>query len=172
MTATLEKTAADHLVEDIASFHDDPLGFVKYVFPWGEGDLEGHTGPDTWQEELLKDVGRHIQEGEGKSYQHACASGHGIGKGAVTAWLILHQMACRKNLNGVVTANTKQQLETKTWRELALWHSRSIIKPWFEWTATKFYHVYYGWGLSYTCTLHTNALSNIRIVPLLLFHVK
>ena len=138
---TKNKTAADHLVEDIESFHNDPLGFVKYIFAWGEGDLEGHTGPDTWQAELLEDVGRHIREGDGKAYQSAIASGHGIGKGAVTAWLILHQMACRKNLNGVVTANTKQQLETKTWRELALWHSRSMIKSWFEWTATKFYHV-------------------------------
>ena len=138
---TKNKTAADHLVEDIESFHDDPLGFVQYVFAWGEGDLEGHTGPDKWQAELLEDVGRHISEGEGRSYQHACASGHGIGKGALTSWLILHQMCCRKNLNGVVTANTKQQLETKTWRELALWHSRSLVKSWFEWTATKFYHV-------------------------------
>ena len=65
--ATTGKTAADHLVEDIASFHDDPLGFVRYVFPWGEGDLEGQTGPDTWQAELLEDVGRHIREGEGRA---------------------------------------------------------------------------------------------------------
>ena len=136
-----EKTAADHLVEDIASFRDDPLGFVKYVFPWGKGDLADHTGPDKWQAELLEDVGRHIREGDGAAYQSCTASGHGCGKGAVTAWLILHQMACRKNLNGIVTANTQMQLQTKTWRELALWHSRSIIKPWFEWTATKFYHV-------------------------------
>jgi hypothetical protein len=141
MTVAAAPQLGQELVQDIASFHDDPLGFVKYVFPWGEGDLEGQSGPDIWQAELLEDIGKHIREGEGRSYQSAVASGHGIGKGAVTAWILLHQMACRKNLNGVVTANTKQQLETKTWRELALWHSRSIIKPWFEWTATKFYHV-------------------------------
>ena len=141
MTVAVAPQLGQELVQDIASFHDDPLGFVKYVFPWGEGDLEGQSGPDIWQAELLEDIGKHIREGEGRSYQSAVASGHGIGKGAVTAWILLHQMACRKNLNGVVTANTKQQLETKTWRELALWHSRSIIKPWFEWTATKFYHV-------------------------------
>ena len=141
MTVAVAPLLGQELVQDIASFHDDPLGFVKYVFPWGEGDLEGQSGPDIWQAELLEDIGKHIREGEGRSYQSAVASGHGIGKGAVTAWILLHQMACRKNLNGVVTANTKQQLETKTWRELALWHSRSIIKPWFEWTATKFYHV-------------------------------
>ena len=28
-----EKTAADHLVEDIASFRDDPLGFVNTFSP-------------------------------------------------------------------------------------------------------------------------------------------
>ena len=33
------------------------------------------------------------------------------------------------------------QLKTKTWRELAVWHKRSLIKDWFEWTATKFYHI-------------------------------
>ena len=140
-TQTAEKNYAEHIARKVAALHDDPLTFVKLVFPWGEGDLEGHTGPDAWQAELLEDVGRHMREGEGKSYQAATSSGHGIGKGAVTAWLILWNMCCRKNLNGVVTANTKQQLETKTWRELALWHSRSIIKPMFEWTATKFFHV-------------------------------
>ena len=141
MTIMTAPPLGQELVQDIAQFADDPLGFVKYVFPWGEGDLLGHTGPDDWQEDLLNDIGEHIRTGEGKAYQCSTASGHGIGKGAVTAWMVMHQMATRKNLNGVVTANTKQQLETKTWRELALWHSRSIIKPWFEWTATKFYHV-------------------------------
>ena len=142
-TVADNKTGANYLIEDVASFYDDPLGFVQYVFPWGEGDLEGCSGPDIWQAELLKDIGEAIKAGDGRAFQSAIASGHGIGKGAVTAWIILHQMCCRKNLNGVVTANTKQQLETKTWRELALWHNRSIIKPWFEWTATKFYHVEY-----------------------------
>jgi hypothetical protein len=139
--ATGEKNYAELIAHKVGELYDDPLKFVQLIFPWGEGDLEGHTGPDVWQAELLEDVGRHMREGDGRAYQSAIASGHGIGKGAVTAWLILHQMACRKNLNGVVTANTKQQLETKTWRELALWHSRSLIKPMFEWTATKFYHV-------------------------------
>ena len=111
MTVAVAPQLGQELVQDIASFHDDPLGFVKYVFPWGEGDLEGQSGPDIWQAELLEDIGKHIREGEGRSYQSAVASGHGIGKGAVTAWILLHQMACRKNLNGVVTANTKQQLE-------------------------------------------------------------
>jgi hypothetical protein len=40
----------------------------------------------------------------------------------------------------VVTANTKTQLETKTWRELAKWHKLMLNAHWFEWTASKFYY--------------------------------
>jgi hypothetical protein len=41
----------------------------------------------------------------------------------------------------VVTANTETQLNTKTWREVAKWHKLLINRGWFEWTATKFFHV-------------------------------
>jgi hypothetical protein len=138
---TKKKTPEQQTQEDIASFYDDPLGFVLYVFEWNTGELVGHTGPDEWQRDLLEAIGEWVRDGAGVALQEATASGHGIGKGAVSAWIILWAMATRKDLNGVVTANTKPQLETKTWRELALWHNRCFIKPWFEWTATKFYHV-------------------------------
>jgi hypothetical protein len=55
--------------------------------------------------------------------------------------VILWAMSTRPHLNGVVTANTQTQLETKTWRELSIWHKRAINAHWFEWTATKFYQV-------------------------------
>jgi len=38
------------LSQDVARFYADPLGFVRYVFPWGHGLLAHHTGPDIWQE--------------------------------------------------------------------------------------------------------------------------
>jgi len=60
---------------------------------------------------------------------------------AITAWLILWAMSTRPHLNGVVTANTLNQLSTKTWRELAVWHKRAINASWFQWTATRFSHV-------------------------------
>lgn len=59
---------------------------------------------------------------------------------AETAWIILWAMSTRPQLAGWVTANTKAQLQSKTWRELALWHKRAINAHWFEWTATRFYH--------------------------------
>lgn len=59
---------------------------------------------------------------------------------ADVAWLILWAMSTRPHINGVVTANTFPQLNTKTWRELAVWHKRAINGGWFQWTATKFFH--------------------------------
>ncbi len=39
------------LVEDIASFTHDPLGYALYAFPWGEpgSELEDSEGPRDWQ---------------------------------------------------------------------------------------------------------------------------
>ena len=49
-------------------------------------------------------------------------------------------MSTRPHPEIVVTANTKPQLETKTWREVAKWHNLSHNRHWFTHTATRFYH--------------------------------
>lgn len=125
------------LEEHIAAFADNPLGFVLFAFDWGNGDLTGQTGPDAWQEDILRLIGDKcltIPE----ALRVAVASGHGIGKSALVAWIIIWFASTRPHCNGVVTANTRNQLIGKTWRELALWHKRSINAHWFDWTATKF----------------------------------
>lgn len=134
--------AEKQLAEDISGFYADPLGFVLYAFPWGVPGtaLEDHDGPDQWQAAQLDRVGRAIQEDPLTTIQEATASGHGIGKSAETSWVILWAMSTRPDLAGVVTANTQNQLKSKTWRELALWHKRAINGHWFEWTATRFFH--------------------------------
>lgn len=139
------------LVNDIAEFYADPLGYVLYAFPWGEkgGPLEDFDGPDAWQREQLAAVGKAIQENPETTIQEAIASGHGIGKSAETSWVILWAMSTRPHLAGWVTANTQSQLKSKTWRELSVWHKRAINAHWFEWTATRFFHVEHQttWGL-------------------------
>lgn len=136
-----QKNFDAELAEDIAEFYDDPLGFVHYIFPWGEGDLEGQDGPDTWQADQLIRVGDRFRDDPECTVREAIASGHGIGKSAEVAWVILWAMSTRPHLNGVITANTTTQLSTKTWRELAVWHKRAVNAHWFKWTATKFFHV-------------------------------
>jgi len=129
------------LVKDIAQFYDDPYGYVLYAFPWGEPgtDLEEHDGPDEWQRELLLKIRDALKADPMANIQSAIASGHGIGKGACTAWVVLWAMSTRVDLAGWVTANTQNQLKGKTWRELSLWHQRAINGHWFTWTATRFY---------------------------------
>jgi hypothetical protein len=141
--ATKEPTAAEletQLEEHIAEFVDDPLGFVLWAYPWGEGDLAGETGPDEWQSDLLREIGEKCLTCEG-ALRIAVAAGHGVGKSTLIAWIMQWLMSTRPDFNGVCTANTAAQLKTKTWRELSIWHKRLINAHWFEWTATKFCHV-------------------------------
>ena len=134
------------LITDMGSMYDDPLGFVCYAYPWGApGPLEGETGPDRWQAAVLKRLGEAIREGTSltEAIRVAVASGHGIGKTTLIAWLIQWFMSTREFPQVVVTASTQTQLSTKTWREVAKWHRMLINAHWFKWTATKFYHVDY-----------------------------
>ena len=60
-------------IGDVASnFHDDPVGFVRFVLG---------AEPDTWQADVMNDIAG--------NQRVAVASGHGIGKTALIAWLIL-----------------------------------------------------------------------------------
>ena len=117
----------------------DPLGFVHFAYPWGEpGLLENETGPDELQSQKLREIGAAMQ-GSTDPVNFAVRSGHGIGKTTWLAWVQHWFISTRPHPQIVVTANTKVQLEAKTWRELAKWHNMSIHKHWFQYTATKFY---------------------------------
>ena len=116
----------------------DPLRFVQFAFPWGEGELADHQGPDDWQVDLLKAIRDGLITAQ-TAVQIAVASGHGIGKSAFVAWIILWAISTFEDTRGVVTANTDTQLRTKTWPELTKWHRRCICKHWFEVTATAIY---------------------------------
>lgn len=134
--------AEQKLQECISEFVFDPLGFVRFVIPWGEpGPLEHQTGPDVWQEKILKEIGEQLKADKDEAVNIATTSGHGIGKSALVAWLILWFISTRPHPQIVVTANTREQLLKKTFRELAVWHKKAIHSHWFKWTATKFYHV-------------------------------
>ena len=80
------------LVHWLASVSNDPYAYVMGAFPWGEPGtrLEKFSGPETWQEEKLKLVRDLLATGMAAStaIQIATASGHGVGKSALVAWLI------------------------------------------------------------------------------------
>ena len=125
-----------NLIEELAEFSDDPLGFVLFSFPWGEpGELETVGGPEPWQVDILEDLGRGVLT-LGEAIQLARTSGHGIGKSACVSWIILWAISTFSDTKGVVTANTENQLKTKTWVELAKWYRLFIGREYFKMTAT------------------------------------
>lgn len=130
------------LVADVAACVNDPLLFVRTMFPWGvKGTLLEHEdGPDDWHVEILTMVAEDLAKGVSVdgALRYAVASGHGVGKTALVAWIILWFMSTRPNPQIVVTANTVSQLTTKTWRELAKWHRLVRNAGWFAWSAQKF----------------------------------
>ena len=140
----MAKLGERDLLEDIVSLSQDPLSFVYYVFRWDEGELEGYDGPRKWQTAYLKRLGERLRAGEVNAYEairEAVCSGHGCGKSALVAWIILWAMSTFEDCRGIVTANTENQLKGKTWPELAKWHRLSINSHWFKFTATALYSI-------------------------------
>lgn len=135
------------LQEDIAPFYDDPLGFVLYAFPWGQPHtrLEEETGPDTWQIEVLTLIRDRVQAGldikDALPIMIAVASGHGIGKTALIAWIIIWFIVTREHPEIIVTAGKQEQLSGKTWREVAKWVKMCICGHWLHHTATKLEYI-------------------------------
>ena len=126
------------LVELASDCYADPLEFVRIAFPWGKGPLAAHDGPDVWQIEFLEQWGAEIEQrgftgsGSVSPILMGRSSGHGIGKSALVAWAILFLSTTRPHVRGTVTASTAPQLATKTWPELAKWHSMCLWRDWFE----------------------------------------
>lgn len=123
------------LLADMGKMSRDPYKFVLYAFPWGEGELAGQSGPDEWQTKVLKAVRDGIMS-LSQALRYAVASGHGVGKSALVAWLLIWAMATHENTRGVVTANTEAQLRTKTWPELSKWYRLCVVRHWFTLEAT------------------------------------
>lgn len=133
---------AEFLTNSVA----DPVYFVYGAFAWGEGTLkptprDPDPGPDVWQLEILcaiRDGHLSLED----ALKIAVASGHGIGKSALIAWIVLWFINCKPHCNGIVTANTSKQLKGKTWREIGVWLARlrPDLKELWVMTATQLYH--------------------------------
>ena len=140
---TAYDTMDEMLAHELEQFIDDPYGWVLWAFDWGHGDLEGFDGPDEWQAEFLREWGEQIRERGFNGVdpvdpiRFSTASGHGIGKSAISSWIILFIMSTRPRAKGIVTANTGEQLRTKTWSELGKWRQRCIVGHWFEYNNGK-----------------------------------
>ncbi len=135
-----ELETLDQLIDAIAEFEHDPYAYVLFAYPWGEGALKDHAGPEPWQVQVLKEIRDGLLT-PSEAIQIAVASGHGVGKSALVAWIIDWGMTTKVDTRGVVTANTENQLKTKTWAELEKWHRLSAYKSFFQLEATSYHSV-------------------------------
>jgi hypothetical protein len=110
------------VVDWLASVRNDPLAFVMGAFPWKTPGtiLENAEGPDTWQRDILELVRLGLLD-LNTAIKIAVASGHGIGKSCLVAWLIMWAFMTFPDTRGRVTAGTEAQLKTTTWAELGKW---------------------------------------------------
>lgn len=130
-------SAAYDLVELVARYADDPLGYSRVMYPWGEGDFNGSEGPREWQADILNSIKNHLQsENKFQPLKIAVASGRGIGKSALIGMVCQWAMSTCVDTKIVVTANTDRQLRTKTWPEISKWFRRAANGHWFRSTAT------------------------------------
>lgn len=134
------------ITDDLSRFYADPLGYVMYSFPWDTNSaiqmvelsepyksrFGSKFGPDRWACQFLDDLGEEIRDRQfdGRNsvpaIRFTTASGHGIGKSAMVSWLIKFILDTRPFAKGVITANTSEQLRTKTWSEVGKWNDMSI----------------------------------------------
>ena len=122
---------------------DDPLAFVRLAFPWGQENtpIARFKGPRKWQRDFLQEVAEHVKANKGRvdpqMLRSAVASGRGIGKSALVAWLTLWFLSTRIGGTTVISANSEAQLRSVTWAELVKWHAMALNSHWFEVSATR-----------------------------------
>lgn len=106
---------ADSLAELLADWAEDPLLFVTEAL--------GAT-PEPWQAEALQALPQRKRL--------AIRSGHGIGKSALLAWLVIWFGVTRQDGKIPVTAPTSHQLEDILLAEVRKWLDRMRARGW-EW---------------------------------------
>ncbi|MDD4986809.1 MAG: phage terminase large subunit, partial [Dehalococcoidales bacterium] len=106
--------------DGVRHYLHSPADFVRDIL---------HADPTPQQVEILESVR--------SSTAIAARSGHGIGKTAVEAWIILWFITLHPFAKVPCTAPTGHQLEDILWPEVNYWLQRSEIKRQIAWTKTR-----------------------------------
>lgn len=83
--------------------------------------------PDEWQSEMLEAYGR-------RERRISVRSGHGVGKSACVAWIIVHHFVTEFPQKTAITAPTTKQMFAVLWPEVAKWLLKcpSFVQDVFE----------------------------------------
>lgn len=117
--AAKAKVNSRQLAEALLSYADDPVGFAEDILkfkPWGRQ--------------------REAAEAFIRTGRVSIRSGHGVGKSALLAWLILWMLVTRPKVEGCVTAPTFRQLTNVVFRRIKDILDASLIKDMVEWKKT------------------------------------
>jgi hypothetical protein len=122
------------LCRKAVSFRNDPLGFVRWAYPWGKpGPLEKYPGPDEWQTEFLRELGEEVRKRNFDGVnpvlpiRFTTSSGHGIGKSVLVAFIQNWIMSTREHAQGTVTATQHAHMGDDSNLDKAL-HYRSMVR--------------------------------------------
>jgi len=129
------------LLANVLAYADDPLGFVMYVYPWGQAGtfLADMKQPRTWQIEELELITAHIRKqrfahANGlplEVWRSAYSSGRGPGKSALLGMLAHWQISTHLGSTSVITSNTETQMASRTFPEFSRWFGVAVNAHWF-----------------------------------------
>lgn len=135
MKAVIDPVTQLKLAKLAAACQHDPLLWAESAYSWGVPDtpLE-HEDIRVWQADVMDDIATHLQNEETRHDPlfMAVASGHGIGKSACIGMVSNWAMSCFDRPRVVITANTENQLRTKTSPEVGQWFRWSVSRPLFN----------------------------------------
>lgn len=129
------ESEADEIGKWLASVSHDPVRFVAEAFNWGAGELAGASGPEPWQTWVLEQIRDGLLT-PGHAIRIAIASGHGVGKSALSSWITLWAMSTSSDCRGLITASSESMLMTRFRAELRTWFRRFRAAQFFELSAT------------------------------------
>jgi hypothetical protein len=136
------------LLDEMAQYYADPLGFVLAAYSWLEpgGELEKEIGPDSSQQQFLIDIGKQVEDRGFNGTDPVmpilmtATSGHGTGKSVMGAWIANWILSTRPDSIGTVTAGTFTQLESRTWAAIQHWTKLCITGHWFHIQSRAIFH--------------------------------
>lgn len=113
----------------------DPISFAELAWPWRRKGSHLETDDlRAWQEDVMGEMTKHLMNPETRHSPLflAVASGHGIGKSACIGMLSTWALSCYDRPRILVTANTENQLRTKTSPEIGQWVKTSLFEDQFD----------------------------------------
>ena len=164
MTDALQAVSIDdQILEDVGELFDNPLGYIYYAWDWGSSAelricktpepwasrFDSEYGLDGWACEMLEELGAAIKErgfnpDEPQTVlpiDMAVRSGHGIGKSCLVGLLVSFLLNTRPGSHGMVTANTGNQLATKTWPNIKKFMASAITARFWRIQESRIVHV-------------------------------